>query len=162
MPSSQCLTRPLLLFGLLLLGLLTLPGCSTLRAPPAADTAEKLSVVKTARQLLGIPYRYGGSTPKSGFDCSGLVYYSYRQAGLNIARTSKEQYHQAQPVSRRQLQPGDLIFFRSRYGGFVSHVGIYLGKDEFIHAPSRGKKVSISHLDTPYWKRHYYSAGRIH
>ncbi len=162
MPSPPpYLTRPLLLFGLLL-GLATLPGCSTLRAPPAADAAEKLSVVKTARQLLGIPYRYGGSTPKAGFDCSGLVYYSYRQAGLNIARTSKEQYHQAQPVSRRHLQPGDLIFFRSNYGGFVSHVGIYLGKNEFIHAPSRGKKVSINRLDSPYWKKHFYSAGRIH
>lgn len=161
MPSSPYLTWPLLLFGLLP-GLSTLSGCSTLRAPPAADAAEKLNVIKTARQLLGIPYRYGGSTPKSGFDCSGLVYYSYRQAGLNIPRTSKQQYRQARPVSRRHLQPGDLIFFRSKYGGFVSHVGIYLGKDEFIHAPSSGKKVSINRLDTPYWKKHFYSAGRIH
>ncbi|VAX12586.1 hypothetical protein MNBD_GAMMA24-1027 [hydrothermal vent metagenome] len=162
MPGPPSPSKTLLLFGLLF-GLLTvLPGCSTLRTSPAADAAEKWNVVKTARQLVGIPYRYGGSTPKSGFDCSGLVYYSYRQAGLNISRTSKEQYHQAQPVSRRHLQPGDLIFFRSNYGGFVSHVGIYLGKGEFIHAPSRGKKVSISHLDAPYWKRHYYSAGRIH
>lgn len=161
MLSSPYLTWPLLLFGLLS-GLTTLSGCSTLRAPPAADAAEKLSVIKTARQLLGIPYRYGGSTPKSGFDCSGLVYYSYRQAGLNIPRTSKQQYRQARPVSRRHLQPGDLIFFRSKYGGFVSHVGIYLGKDEFIHAPSGGKKVSINRLDAPYWKKHFYSAGRIH
>lgn len=161
MPNPQRLTRPLLLFGLLL-GLTALPGCSTLREPPAADAAEKLIVVKTARRLLGTPYRYGGSTPKSGFDCSGLVYYSYRQAGLNIARTSKEQYHEAQPVSRRHLKPGDLIFFRSNYLGSVSHVGIYLGKGKFIHAPARGKKVSINRLDAPYWRRHFYSAGRIH
>lgn len=160
MAKLPLLSKPLLLFGLLL-GLIALPACSTLRAPPAADAAQKLSVVKTARQLLGIPYRYGGSTPKSGFDCSGLVYYSYRQAGLRIPRTSKQQYRHAHPVSLRHLQPGDLIFFRSNYGGFVSHVGIYLGKGKFIHAPSHGKKVTISHLDNPYWKRHFYSAGRI-
>ncbi len=160
MPDLPFLSKPLLLFGLLL-GLTALSGCSTFRMPPAADAAQKLNVVKTARQLLGIPYRYGGSTPKSGFDCSGLVYYSYRHAGLKISRTSKEQYHQARPITRNQLQPGDLIFFRSYYGGFVSHVGIYLGKGEFIHAPSHGKRVSISHLDSTYWKRHYYSAGRI-
>ncbi len=160
MLSSRFLTRPLLLLGLLL-GLTALPGCSTLRAPAPADAAEKLMVVKTARQLLGIPFRYGGSTPKSGFDCSGLVYYSYRQAGLSIPRTSKQQYHQARPVSRRHLRPGDLIFFRHNYGGFVSHVGIYLGKGEFIHAPSSGKKVTIGHLNSPYWERHFYSAGRI-
>ncbi len=157
MPAPQFLNAPLLL-GLLLLG----SGCSTLRTPPTPDTAKKATVVTTARQLLGIPYHYGGSTPESGFDCSGLVHYSYRQAGLAVPRTSKLQYRQAKPVSRRHLQPGDLIFFRNRYGSFVSHVGIYLGKGEFIHAPSGGKKVAINRLDEAYWKKHFYSAGRIH
>jgi len=156
MPIPQFLTIPLLL------GLMGLSGCSTLRSPPTPNAAEKATVVATARQLLGIPYQYGGNTPESGFDCSGLVQYSYHQAGLAVPRTSKEQYRQAQPVSRRHLEPGDLIFFRNRYGRFVSHVGIYLGKGEFIHAPSSGKKVAINRLDESYWKKHYYSAGRIH
>ncbi len=156
MPIPQFLTIPLLL------GLMSLSGCSTLRSPPTPNAAEKATVVTTARQLLGIPYQYGGNTPESGFDCSGLVQYSYHQAGLAVPRTSKEQYRQARPVNRRHLQPGDLIFFRNRYGRFVSHVGIYLGKGEFIHAPSSGKKVAINRLDESYWKKHYYSAGRIH
>ncbi len=156
MPIPQFLTIPLLL------GLISLSGCSTLHSPPTPNTAKKATVVATARQLLGIPYQYGGNTPESGFDCSGLVQYSYHQAGLAVPRTSKQQYRQAQPVSRRHLQPGDLIFFRNRYGSFVSHVGIYLGKGEFIHAPSSGKKVAINRLDEAYWKKHYYSAGRIY
>jgi len=161
MPAPQFLMITPVLLGLLLLGS-GLSGCSTLHTPVTANTAKKATVVATARQLLGIPYQYGGSTPESGFDCSGLVQYSYHQAGLAVPRTSKQQYRQAQPVSRRHLQPGDLIFFRNRYGSFVSHVGIYLGKGEFIHAPSSGKKVAINRLDEAYWKKHYYSAGRIY
>ncbi len=159
MPDSLSL-RPLLLLSLLLgLGL---SGCNSLRAPGSVNNPEKMIVVDTARQQLGRAYRYGGSSPESGFDCSGLVHYSYQQAGLAVPRTSKEQYRQARPVSRRHLQAGDLIFFRNRYGSFVSHVGIYLGNGEFIHAPSSGKKVAIKRLDTPYWKKHYYAAGRFY
>ena len=150
------LPRPLLLLGLLLL-----TACGSLRGPaPGADV--KQQVVSTARQMLGTPYRYGGDSPDSGFDCSGLVWYSYRQAGLAVPRTSKAQYRQARPVSRRHLQPGDLIFFRSGRGGFVSHVGIYLGEGEFVHAPSSGRKVSIGRLDAPHWRRHFYAAGRLY
>ncbi len=161
MPNQPFLRNPLLLLSLLL-SLAGLSGCGTLRTPTSANAAEKMIVVETARQLLGTAYQYGGNTPESGFDCSGLVQYSYHQAGLAVPRTSKEQYRQARPVSRRHLQAGDLIFFRNRYGSFVSHVGIYLGKGEFIHAPSSGKKVAINRLDTPYWKKHYYAAGRFH
>jgi len=161
MANRQTQHTPLLLLCLLF-SLTGLSGCGTLHSPNASKTAEKMKVVDTARQQLGSAYRYGGNTPKSGFDCSGLVQYSYRQAGLTVPRTSKEQYRQARPVSRRHLQAGDLIFFRNRYGSFVSHVGIYLGEGEFIHAPSSGKKVSIKRLDTPYWKKHFYAAGRFH
>ena len=157
MPS---LSHPLLLASLFLS--LALSGCGTLRSPPSANAAKKITVVDTARQQIGIPYHYGGNTPASGFDCSGLVHYSYAQAGLAVPRTSKEQYRQARPVSRRHLQAGDLIFFRNRYGSFVSHVGIYLGDGEFIHAPSSGKKVNIKRLDAPYWKKHFYAAGRLY
>ncbi len=160
MPHQRVLSFPPLL--LVLLFGLGLSACGTLRTPNSGNSAEKLKIINTARQQLGIAYQYGGSTPASGFDCSGLVHYSYRQAGLAIPRTSKEQYRQARPVSRRHLQAGDLIFFRNRYGSFVSHVGMYLGEGEFIHAPSSGKKVTIKRLDTGYWKKHFYAAGRFY
>jgi len=160
MPNQPFLPTPLL--ALILLLSLGLSACGTLRTPHSGAQTEKLKVINTARQQLGVPYQYGGSSPASGFDCSGLMHYSYRQAGLTIPRTSKEQYRQARPVSRRHLQAGDLIFFRNRYGSFVSHVGMYLGDGEFIHAPSSGKKVSIKRLDTAYWKKHFYAAGRFY
>ncbi len=162
MLKRTILHHPLLLGLLLSLGL---SACGTLRSPTntaTTTTTEKMAVIDVARQQLGTAYKYGGSSPRSGFDCSGLVHYSYGQAGLNIPRTSKEQYRKAQPISRRHLQAGDLIFFRNRYGSFVSHVGLYLGNGEFIHAPSTGKKVTIRRLDSPYWKKHFYAAGRFY
>lgn len=125
-------------------------------AQPTDNTPGSLDI---ARRMLGTPYRYGGASP-DGFDCSGLVYYAYRQTGLDIPRTTVAQYRQSLAVSRKQLQPGDLVFFRL-HNGKVSHVGIYAGDGMFIHAPSDGKRVSYASLEAPFWKTHLIGFRRF-
>ncbi len=141
------------------LTLLTLAGCSSLPVSQAPITDARAQVVSTAIEMLGSPYRYGGSTPR-GFDCSGLVRFSYQQAGLNVPRTAREQYERSTPVPGNRLQPGDLLFFtlNSRR---VSHVGIYVGDGKFIHAPAIGKNVVESRLDDSFWHEHLVRAGRL-
>jgi murein DD-endopeptidase len=116
-------------------------------------------VVAVATDQLGTPYRYGGSKP-GGFDCSGLVEYSYAKAGLIVPRTSFEQYRAAQPIDISDAKPGDLLFFR--YDRKISHVGIYLGEDRFIHAPSTGKLVSVASLRDPHYQAHFVRAGKMY
>lgn len=118
------------------------------------------AVVHFAIQQVGTPYRYGGQNPGTGFDCSGLVYYAYQQAGYSIPRSSSAQYSSARHVSLQELQAGDLLFFRVSPLK-VSHVGIYIGNGDFVHAPSSGKTVEISRLDNPYWRKRFITAGRI-
>ena len=109
--------------------------------------------------MIGKRYRYGGASP-SGFDCSGLVYYSFREAGIHVPRTTTQQYHQSKRIKLSQLQPGDLIFFKiSREK--LSHVGIYAGEGRFIHAPSGGKRVAYASLDNEYWETRVIGAGRF-
>lgn len=112
-----------------------------------------------ARDLVGAPYRYGGATP-DGFDCSGLVYYSYGQVGIRVPRTSTDQYRRARPVRMAELRAGDLLFFNVSPRK-VSHVGIYVGQGRFIHAPSSGKRVSTTALASPYWRERLVGAGRF-
>jgi len=121
-------------------------------------TSTARAAAGVAKSMIGQPYRYGGQAP-GGFDCSGLVWYSYKKVGVKIARTSKELRKQATKVSRKKLKAGDLVFFK----GWIrtGHVGIYLGNGLFIHAPSSGKKVKTDRLDTGYWHDHFKSAGRI-
>ena len=113
-----------------------------------------------ARGFLGTPYRYGGGDP-SGFDCSGLVQYSHRNAGIRIPRTTTDQYAAARTINSKELKPGDVIFFRINRRK-TSHVGIYAGNGQFIHAPNTGKRVSFSNLDDPYWQRRIVKTGRFY
>lgn len=117
-------------------------------------------VVSIAAGLLGTPYLYGGESPRKGFDCSGLVFYSFEQIGQKVPRTAAAQRKAAERVSRDDLEPGDLVFFRSSKGR-VDHVGIYAGEGRFIHAPNSGSVVSYAYLDTPYYRSHFVSAGRF-
>jgi len=117
-------------------------------------------VVSIAQGLIGTPYRYGGDTPKKGFDCSGLVYYSFDRLGVKVPRTAADQRSAAERIKRDDLEPGDLVFFRSSKGR-VDHVGIYAGDGRFIHAPNAGKVVSYAYLDDPYYRKHFVSAGRF-
>jgi len=140
---------------LLILTLLLIASCQT--SPTTIDSkAEAAS--RVARSMIGQPYRYGGQSP-GGFDCSGLVWYSYKKVGVKTPRTSKSLRKKAKKISRNKLQAGDLLFFK----GWVrtGHVGIYIGDGRFVHAPSSGKKVKIDRLDKGYWDDHFKSAGRI-
>lgn len=121
------------------------------------DDSRRYRVVETALAMLGQPYRYGGSSPGRGFDCSGLVLYSHRQAGIQTPRTATQQLRYSKSVNWEQLQPGDLLFFQIEEK--PSHVTIYLGDGQFIHAPSSGKEVSTESLDNPYWEKRLHSVG---
>jgi len=146
---------------LLLLLSLQLTGCGSKPYRPTGQVPERQQVIAAARDMLGVPYHYGGTSPTRGFDCSGLVQYAFSQAGIEVPRTTGEQYRAALPIKRQALRPGDVVFFRTHGRRFVTHVGIYLGEGEFIHAPSSGKQVSIDSLQDDYWRRHYTSGGRI-
>ncbi|NKQ11464.1 C40 family peptidase [Pseudomonas sp. SST3] len=126
-----------------------------------ADAAE--DVLFTALGLVGTPYRYGGNTPDSGFDCSGLIGYVYRgAAGLALPRTTREMSNISGTTIRRDaLQAGDLLFFATGGGRRVSHAAIYVGEGRFVHAPSSGGTVRLDSLSNRYWQKHYLSAKRI-
>jgi murein DD-endopeptidase len=125
---------------------------------PTAKPAYTEQVVHAAISMMGAPYRWGGATP-AGFDCSGLVYYSFDKAGVTVPRSSRDQYRQAQPVPLAAARPGDLVFFAS--GKRISHVGIYLGDNEFIHAPEAGQSVKISSIREEYYRAHFAGVGRV-
>ncbi len=115
-------------------------------------------IVETARQYIGVPYRWGGQSPRTGFDCSGLTMVVYRLNGLDLPRSSRQQWQAGTAVRRRQLEKGDLVFFATSGGRKVSHVGIYIGNGKFIHAPRRGQNIKISSLSGKYYKARYVGA----
>lgn len=148
--------------GILLATILLLAGCASAPRPAvesADDGATHRRAADIALSLRGSPYRYGANGPDA-FDCSGLVQYVYGRAGAKVPRTTRAQYD---AVSRRyldQLEPGDLVFFRTA-GIQVSHVGIYVGDDEFVHAPKSGSNVHVSSLDQEYWRSRIVRAGSL-
>jgi cell wall-associated NlpC family hydrolase len=126
----------------------------------ANSTASLEKVTWCARKQQGRLYCWGGSSPKTGFDCSGLTQYAFQQgAGVSLPRTAAAQYNAALKVPETEARKGDLVFFKTR-GKQVSHVGIYLGDNRFIHAPRTGKSITTSKL-SGYWKRHLVGFGRI-
>lgn len=126
-----------------------------------ADPQSANAVLMRAIGLVGTPYTYGGNTPESGFDCSGLVAYVYRDMlDLRLPRTSRELAAiQGPRIAPEKLAAADLVFFGSK--GSVSHVGIYVGEGRFVHAPSTGGTVRLDRLDGPYWRDHYSGAKRV-
>lgn len=130
------------------------------RPAPEPDAGVAERAAGHALKVIGKPYRYGGATPAAGFDCSGLVQFSYRQAGLALPRSTEQQRQVSRPVRLASLRRGDLIFF-DQDGKKNSHVGIYLGDGRFVHAPSSGKTVRTDRLDSPYWRKHISEARRL-
>lgn len=125
--------------------------------------AQKTAMSKLMQQI-GKPYRWGGNSPRTGFDCSGLVWYAYKDlVKFRIPRTANEMYHlrDASPVDRGALETGDLVFFRTQGRGTADHVGVYMGNGKFIQSPSSGQGIQVTSLSEDYWKRHYVGARRV-
>ncbi len=135
-------------------------GCSSApkyKARGGSGSGKK--ILKAAKSQVGKRYRFGGRSPKTGFDCSGLAWWSHKVNGLNIPRESADQYYSGRKVSRKRLRPGDLVFFQTYKRG-PSHVGIYNGKGEFVHSPNSKKRVQITRLSNSYYKKRYLGARR--
>ena len=130
----------------------------TIEAVPDPDKEKAEQLLDFAAQLLGVRYVWGGSSPATGFDCSGFTWYVFNQCGYKITRTNQRNF--GTPVSYANLMPGDLVFF-SNNGTGVGHVGIYSGDGKFIHAPSPGKRVSYTTLESGYYRTHFLYARRI-
>lgn len=130
-------------------------------AAPVEKGGKIQTVLKRALALLGTPYRWGGTSPDRGFDCSGLVGYVFRTAlGIELPRVSREMAGNGELISdRAALNEGDLVFFGKR--GTVDHVGIYVGQGNFVHAPRSGRDVTVSSLTTGYWSDKFMQARRV-
>jgi hypothetical protein len=115
-------------------------------------------LVQTAKRYIGVPYKWGGESAVTGFDCSGYTMVIYQQNGLNLPRSSRQQWKAGKPITPRQLLKGDLVFFATSGGKRVSHVGIYLGGDKFLHAPGKGRKIKTASLADRYFKSRYLGA----
>jgi cell wall-associated NlpC family hydrolase len=147
---------------LLLLAVAALAACASPPPPERAPSPPGVGhhAARTASSLVGAPYRYGGSSPK-GFDCSGLVVYSFAQAGLaGLPHSAARLKQLARPVPLDDLEPGDLLFFELAKRK-TSHVAIYVGDRSFVHAPSGGKRVERVRFDDVYWSRQLGRAGRL-
>lgn len=160
--------RHFLIKSLLLLSLTVSTAFQAHAAPAARAAKVELpkadAIVDRARELLGIPYRWGGTSVHRGFDCSGLIVYLFgSEANIHLPRTTQQMLHstKAPTVARSSLRAGDVVFFNHNGGGRVSHMGLYIGGGRFIHAPRTGKTIRISKLDSAYWSRHYIGAKRF-
>ncbi len=156
---------------------LVLPAPAAIATPDTAPLAAQLAILQKAKDaptspslvknvlqrafsLLGTPYRWGGSSPESGFDCSGLVGYVFRTIGIDLPRVSRAMAGEGTRVANRDaLAEGDLVFFGRR--GHIDHVGIYVGEGKFLHAPSKGRDVTVSSLTSGYWAQKYLEARRL-
>ena len=135
------------------------PTVPTTPEPQPESIETRGPIAKLALSMVGTPYRYGGADPSTGFDCSGLVYYSFTSNGHIVPRTSQAQYGAARIIPLAEAAEGDLLFFRDQEK--LSHVGIYLGDGEFVHAPSTGDSVRVARIDSPYYQLHLIAVGRL-
>jgi cell wall-associated NlpC family hydrolase len=145
---------------------LMVSACASLRFSSLPNFNEDVSVGLedysiAAIGLVGVPYTYGGNTPKGGFDCSGLIRYVYQKVGrINIPRTTQEMGRYGESLGNQAPAPGDLVFFNTQ-GDAYSHVGIYVGQGRFVHAPSSGGTVRLEKITTNYWSSRYTEARRV-
>lgn len=124
----------------------------------AADSGDKRAqIIKTAEKYLGARYNYGGMTT-NGFDCSGFVQFVFRENGIDLPRSTVDQFERGKKIELSDAKPGDLVFFNIN-GARISHVGIFAGKSAFIHAPTWGKRVSYADMNLDYWKKTFVGAA---
>jgi cell wall-associated NlpC family hydrolase len=135
-------------------------GDALTTAIAGAPSAAAQHAIEVASQYIGTPYHFGGASPQTGFDCSGLAQYAYGQSGVSLPRVAADQYKVGQPVDRASLQPGDIVFFQDSTG-YIHHEGIYLGNDKFLQAPHTGDVVKISSLDDPYYAGQFAGGRRM-
>jgi hypothetical protein len=169
------LPRIFLSTALLTLALSALPGtAAAVVSPDAFGSLKGLSptdlptvpslrdrVVAAGLDAIGTRYRWGGDDPDEGFDCSGLVSFIYKEVvGVDLPRRARDQRGEGRAVRVTELQPGDLVFFGIRRRNQTSHVGIYIGNNEFVHAPTRGERVRVDTLDNAYWSKRFNGARR--
>lgn len=137
------------------------PSAAVLNGTAEVPSASGAEILSKAKEYLGTRYVYGGASP-NGFDCSGYVYYILKCFGFSPARTPADQYSMGTPItSKANLKPGDIVFFAGTAASGISHVGIYAGNGQFIHAPNSRSVVSYSDLTSGYWAEHYYGACRV-
>lgn len=136
------------------------PGSSGSSTKPSGPSSTALKIVNTAKQYIGVKYVYGGSSPKTGFDCSGLVVYVFKQYGITFKQRTRL-YLDGYNVSYKNLQPGDLVFFDTNQNGTIGHVGIYVGNGQFIHAPRPGTKVRIESMASGFYRKTFVCARRV-
>lgn len=167
--------KPFLLFSFLFCILLTASGCavkqdnatalpqhSTPRSAVAySPTVNETSVVAAAKSTIGSRYKYGGTSPETGFDCSGLVCWSFEQVGVKVPRRAKEQLNAGNRIKSSELRPGDIVVFKGTNNRSGWHSGIYSGNGKFVHSPSSGKTVTESSLSDDYFARRYAGASRV-
>lgn len=152
--------RRLAALPLIVLALAWLGGCASRSVEPAATTAVRENVVESALGEVGRPYRFGGEDP-DGFDCSGLVQFSYAQAGLAVPRATSELRETGSRVKLDDALPGDLLFYRFEGKRSDLHVAIYLGDGRMVHAPASGKQVTVSRIDQAPWPERFIEARRL-
>jgi len=137
------------------------PATATVKSAAATALHSARDLASAALDLIGIRYKWGGDSPETGLDCSGLVRYVFQQVtGASLPRTAKDMSRVGTQVAVSDLQPGDLVFFNTRRFAF-SHVGIYLGDNRFVHAPRRGREVEIATLDSGFWRQRFNGARRM-
>jgi cell wall-associated NlpC family hydrolase len=142
-----------------LTGFLFALASGVVAATPDAEALENPKFY--ALLALGTHYHYGGHSPETGFDCSGLIAHVFQRAwGLALPRRTEEQARLGKPVRKQDLEPGDLVFYNTRNRAY-SHVGIYVGDGRFIHAPRRGQRVRAESVESPYWKTRFNGARRL-
>lgn len=140
---------------------LTATATAKVRDAAASALGSAQELASAALDLIGIRYKWGGETPETGLDCSGLVRYVFQQVtGTTLPRTAKDLSQVGEKVAIGDLRPGDLVFFNTRRFAF-SHVGIYLGDNRFVHAPRRGREVEVAEMDSTFWKKRFNGARRI-
>ncbi|MDQ7832069.1 MAG: C40 family peptidase [Desulfovibrionaceae bacterium] len=138
---------------------MTPASCPPTRLATGKSGGSSDQLLRGAFALLGTRYRSGGDNPSTGFDCSGFTTWVFNKYGINLPRSSREQFQVGRQVAKSGLKKGDLVFFGSKRG--ISHVGIYLENGKFIHSASNGKTVQVSSLEEDYWKRRYAGGRRV-